>query len=115
MVIFTTLSGVLLPRREGSVPKVPTEQVGDVAMKTGDSNRAFWDPEIQTMPLESLRILQSDRLRDAVQRVYEGSEFFRQRFDKAGISPDDIKSVDDIVKIPPFKKSDLRENEAVHP
>ena len=84
-------------------------------MTDSDPARRFWDPAIQTMPRRELRQLQDSRLRDAVTRAYEGSGFFRRRFDEAGIGPDDIKSVDDLPAVPAFRKSDLRENEAAVP
>lgn len=78
-------------------------------------DRVFWDETAQTMPREQLRKVQSERLQDAVQRAYENDGFYRRRFDAAGISPDDITSVDDITTLPPFVKADLRANEAEHP
>lgn len=78
-------------------------------------DRAFWDPEIQTMPRDALRALQNERLREAVSRAYDCAGFFRRRFDEAGIRPDDIKTVDDLSSLPAFVKADLRENEAAYP
>jgi phenylacetate-CoA ligase len=80
-----------------------------------DPKRPFWDVEAQTMTREQLRAVQNERLVDAVHRVYEQAPFFRHRFDEAGVSPDDVKSVDDIGKLPILFKDDLRQDEIAHP
>ncbi|MDO4557505.1 MAG: phenylacetate--CoA ligase, partial [Planctomycetia bacterium] len=61
------------------------------------------------LPREQLRILQSQRLRSMVRRAYENVEFHRKRFDKRGVSPDDIRSIDDLAKLPFMVKNDLRD------
>jgi phenylacetate-CoA ligase len=78
-------------------------------------DRALWDEGAQTMPRVQLAGLQADRLQEAMHRAYEGSAFFRRRFDAAGVAPDDVKSVDDLPAVPRFRKDDLRANEAEHP
>jgi phenylacetate-CoA ligase len=81
----------------------------------GDRNRRYWDPEAQTMPPDVRRALQDERLQAAVARVYEMSPFYRRRFDAAGVAPDDIKTVDDIGRLPICTKDDLRQSESEHP
>ena len=70
---------------------------------------AMWQPEIETMPREELRKLQSERLVWQVKRMYENVELFRKRMDEKGLTPDDIKSVDDLPKLPFSYKQDLRD------
>lgn len=70
---------------------------------------AMWQPEIETMPREELRKLQSERLIWQVKRMYENVELFRKRMDEMGLTPDDIKSVDDLSKLPFSYKQDLRD------
>ncbi len=70
---------------------------------------AMWQPEIETMPREELRKLQSERLVWQVKRMYENVELFRKRMDELGLTPDDIKSVDDLSKLPFSYKQDLRD------
>ena len=77
--------------------------------------RALWDETVQTMPRDQLADLQVDRLREALHRAHAGSGFFRRRLDAAGVAPDDVKSVGDLTAVPPFRKDDLRANEAEHP
>ncbi|MGI6136226.1 MAG: phenylacetate--CoA ligase [Clostridiales bacterium] len=54
--------------------------------------------------------LQSERLRDVVQRVYCNVPWYRRKMEDVGIKPDDIKDINDIVKLPFTEKKDLREN-----
>ncbi len=70
----------------------------------------MYNQSIETMPLEELRALQNARLSSLVQRVYKDVPFYKQWFDNAGVSPDDIKTVDDLRKLPFTKKTDLRDH-----
>ena len=70
---------------------------------------AMWQKEIETMPREELKKLQSERLIWQVKRMYENVELFRKRMDEAGLTPDDVKSVDDLHKLPFSYKQDLRD------
>jgi phenylacetate-CoA ligase len=74
--------------------------------------RRYWDEAAQTIAPDQLRRVQTERLREAVQRAYDGSGFFRRRFDAAGVSPTDVRGLDDLARLPVFRKADLRENEA---
>ena len=69
----------------------------------------YWNHEIETMDQESLRRMQSEQLVKLVKYVYDRSPFYKKRFDEAGIKPEDIKSADDIGKLPFTKKQDLRD------
>ena len=66
-------------------------------------------PEIETMPREQLEKLQSERLCWQVKRMYERVECFRNRMDEIGLTPDDIKGVEDLYKLPFSYKQDLRD------
>jgi phenylacetate-CoA ligase len=77
--------------------------------------RRWWDEAAQTMPPSELRLVQEERLRDAVSRVWEAAPFFRRRFEAAGVAPDDIKTLEDLLRLPTFRKNDLRRNEAECP
>jgi phenylacetate-CoA ligase len=69
----------------------------------------YWDPHIERMPLQDLRNLQEDRLKSIVRYVYDHSAFYRQRFKSAGVEPGDIKSLDDLRRLPFTRKTDLRD------
>ena len=70
---------------------------------------AFWQKEIETMPREELKKLQSERLVWQVKRMYENVELFRKRMDEMGLTPDDVHSVEDLSKLPFSYKQDLRD------
>ena len=69
----------------------------------------MWQPEYEAMPREEIRKLQGERLKWQVTRMYERVELFRKRMDEAGLTPDDINSVDDLKKLPFSYKQDLRD------
>lgn len=71
---------------------------------------AIWNKEIETMPREQLEELQLKRLQETVTRVYENVKPYREKMDKVGIKPEDIKTLDDLSKLPFTVKQDLRDN-----
>ncbi|TGN23670.1 phenylacetate--CoA ligase family protein [Empedobacter tilapiae] len=70
----------------------------------------IFNPDIEQMPIDKLRVLQSERLQKMLQKVYAKVPFYKDAFDKAGVKPEDIKSVEDLNKLPFTKKTHLREN-----
>jgi phenylacetate-CoA ligase len=78
-------------------------------------DRRWWDELAQTLPRPDLRLLQEERLREAVRRAFEGAPFWRRRFETAGIGTDDIKALDDLSRLPPVRKNDLRASETEQP
>ena len=70
----------------------------------------MYNRNIETMPLEELRAMQNARLSSLVKRVYENVPFYKNQFDNNGIHPNDIRTVEDLYKLPFTKKSDLRDN-----
>ena len=68
----------------------------------------YYQPEIETMPREALRKLQSERLIAQVRHVYNDLPYYRNLMDEAGVTPDDIQSIDDLHKLPFTSKADLR-------
>lgn len=70
----------------------------------------IWNKEIECMPRGKMRALQTRRLVAMVDRVYHSTPFYRRRMDEMGVKPSDIKTPDDIVKLPFTYKQDLRDN-----
>lgn len=62
------------------------------------------------MGRQEMRALQSERLIQLVNHVYNHVAFYRKRMDDTGVKPSDIQSIDDIVKLPFTYKTDLRDN-----
>ena len=71
--------------------------------------RKYFQPEIETMPAEKLRELQSEKLIKQVKHVYEHVPYYRELMDKKGVRLEDIRGIDDLKKLPFIEKSDLRE------
>jgi phenylacetate-CoA ligase len=70
----------------------------------------YYDEKIETAPIEELKELQSKRLIDTIKRVYENVPYYREKMKALGITPDAIKSVSDLYKLPFTVKQDLRDN-----
>lgn len=70
--------------------------------------RKYWNPEMETMPREKMIKLQGGNLRSFVKHAYENTSFYQKLYDEAGVKPEDIQSLEDIVKLPTFCKDDLR-------
>ncbi|MBR1750217.1 MAG: phenylacetate--CoA ligase [Ruminococcus sp.] len=69
----------------------------------------YWNEEIETMDHESMKKLQSERLVSQVRHVYENVPYYKKLMDDKGVSPDDIKGIDDLHKLPFLSKADLRD------
>jgi phenylacetate-CoA ligase len=69
-----------------------------------------WNKKIETMPRKEIRKHQLELLKEKLRFCYENSKFYRKKLDTAGISPEDIKTLDDLAKIPFTVKADLRDN-----
>lgn len=69
----------------------------------------YYQPDIETMSREDLEALQLERLRALVKRVYQKIPFYKESFDKAGVNPEDIKSLADLTKLPFTVKQDMRD------
>jgi len=70
----------------------------------------IYDIEFETMPKEDLEAVQLKRLQTTVERVYATVPFYQEKFKEKGITPGDIKSLDDLKQLPFTTKQDLRDN-----
>jgi len=64
---------------------------------------------MERMPVDELDKMQERKLRNLVDYVYTHSDFYKKRFDEAGVKPEDIQTLDDLKKLPFTYKSDLRD------
>ena len=71
--------------------------------------KRYYQQEIETMPREALRALQTEKLIRQVRHVYDNVPYYRALMDQKGVSPDDIKSIDDLHLLPFLTKADLRD------
>jgi phenylacetate-CoA ligase len=79
------------------------------------SKGKFYHPEIERVSRKALRELQNQRLRWQIHRCLAKSEFYRERFKKAGLRASHIKTVDDLVHVPVVTKQELRDEQVKHP
>lgn len=70
----------------------------------------IWDKKAECMSIDELRIIQTERLKATVQRVYNSVPHYQKKFQELGITPGDIESLDDLKKLPFTTKNDLRDN-----
>jgi phenylacetate-CoA ligase len=76
----------------------------------------YYDPVVQTMPLERVRALQAERLARQLDRVWATPvPFFKRKFEAAGIRRADVRGLDDLRHLPATRKSELRASEEAHP
>lgn len=69
----------------------------------------YYSPEIETAPREKIVALQNERLAATVRRVYENVPFYRNKMEQSGVTLDDIRTIDDLHKLPFSYKQDLRD------
>ncbi len=69
----------------------------------------YYQPELECATREEMLAIQNEKLVCQVKRVYENVKYYRDLMDAKGVTPDDIKSVDDLHKLPFLTKSDLRD------
>lgn len=72
------------------------------------ANLKYFQKEMECMPEDQLKKLQGQRLAKNFRHVYENVEYYRKRCEEEGVTPDDIKGLDDLDKIPFTCKDDLR-------
>jgi phenylacetate-CoA ligase len=68
----------------------------------------YWNPILETLPQEKLKALQLKKFQKIFKWAYDNSPFYHELYRNAGIEPGDIKTLDDIRKVPKVKKADLR-------
>jgi phenylacetate-CoA ligase len=74
--------------------------------------RKYWDEKIETMPAAKLEELESARLREQLKYIYAKSDFYKNKFDEAGVELSKIMSVKDLPLLPFTTKDDLRRTQA---
>jgi phenylacetate-CoA ligase len=94
---------------------VPKGFVSRDRVRVDRATRGFWDEVTETLPCEQLRELQFGRLRWQLTRCYEGSAFYRAKLADAGVTPSDVRSLEDIARLPVVTKDELREEQGQYP
>ena len=69
----------------------------------------YYQKDIETMPREEMKQLQSEKLVKQVKHVWDNVPYYRNLMEEKGVTPDDIQSIDDLYKLPFLSKADLRD------
>ena len=72
-------------------------------------SEVYYQPDIETMPREQLRELQLERMRRSIRHAYDNVAFYQRTFKEAGITPDDLTSLEDLTRFPFVVKQDMRD------
>ncbi len=73
--------------------------------------RKYWNKDLETIGDQDLKLLEMDALRRQLRYVYEKSPFYKEKFERSGVRPDDLKTLDDLRRFPYTTKDDLRETQ----
>lgn len=71
--------------------------------------KRYYQPKIETMPVDQLKALQSERLVKQVKHVWDNVPYYRAKMEEKGVTPEDIKGIEDLYKLPFLTKDDLRD------
>ena len=69
----------------------------------------YYQKQIETMPVEEIKKLQSEKLVKQVKHVYDNVAYYRNLMDEKGVKPEDIHGIEDLYKLPFLTKADLRD------
>ncbi len=72
-------------------------------------SKRYWNEKIECMELSEMKQLQSERLVKQVKHVWDNVPYYRKKMEEKGVTPDDIRSIDDLHKLPFLSKADLRD------
>ena len=76
---------------------------------------SYFLKELETLPIDALKILQFEKTKETLKRAYYKSDFYRRRFDKASVKPEDFKTLEDIARFPFIDKQDLIKDQEENP
>jgi phenylacetate-CoA ligase len=82
---------------------------------TAPADDRYWAPALETCSRAELRAMQGEKLALAVRYLYENSRFYRERLDARRLRPADIRSVDDLAKLPLTTKQEMAADHIAHP
>ena len=78
-------------------------------------SKKFWNEKIETISRGELEKYQLEKLKEQITAAYENSPAYRESFDEAGVTPEDLKTLDDLRKFPILTKQRVRERQDKKP
>jgi phenylacetate-CoA ligase len=72
-------------------------------------DRLYFQPDIETLPLEKLKEMQLTRFRREVERAMDHNDFYRELYTKAGVEPAEIRSIEDVRRVPCLDRDQVQE------
>ena len=79
------------------------------------TEQRYWDPRIETMRPDEVRVVQGHRLRWQVERCWNASPFYRDRLSRAGVEPADVREAADVSRLPILTRAELEDEQRAHP
>lgn len=87
-------------------------ETGQITLNKAQDSK-YWDEALETMPREELEAFQLSQLKKTLDHAYNNSVYYKRAFDEKGIKPEDIRTLDDISKLPFVDKSTQRDTQHV--
>lgn len=78
-------------------------------------SKKYWNEEIETISREELEVYQLKQLKSQITEAYEHSPYYKKRFEAAGVTPNDLQTLEDLRKFPILTKHDVRERQDAAP
>jgi phenylacetate-CoA ligase len=72
----------------------------------------YWNPPMETMPLEQLKEIQLKKIKYLTNYAYHNSKWYHRLYDEANVKPEDIETLDDFKRVPFYRKDDIRDETA---
>src|SRR4030065_2288801 len=92
-----------------------TRSIGGKMKASHEEKARYWNPVAETLPQEKLQTLQVKKFKRILEWAYERSRFHRRLYLEAGLEPGDIKSYEDIAKVPKVEKAMMRDIQRKEP
>ncbi len=107
------------PERAGRAAETRQRWLETLARHQRDLDRPgsadFWSPALDRASRDELTAIQNAKLAASVPFLYENSAFYRRRFARLGMTPDDLTTVDDLPRWPVIDKAEMMEDALAHP
>ena len=95
--------------RPGRAGMKKHHKIPETECRKGNRMERYYQKDIECASPEAMRAIQNEKLLKQVKHVWENVPYYRKKMEAKGVTPDDIRSIDDLYKLPFLSKADLRE------